>query len=155
IDATASPTYWKSRDITVEDILIVQLGDSYSSGEGAPDRTAADGYWGDDGTGANGAHAAAHRSSYTWGSVYAQQLQQIGSLLNNSVTYVNLAQTGAVINDVDDQLNHMATLIGPRKVDMLLISIGGNDAGLSNAIAAYLVREPVQVLFGTVVIGPG
>ena len=152
-DAAGTPIYWKTADITVNDILIVHLGDSYSSGEGAPDRSAAAGYWGDDGTGANGSHAAAHRSSNTWGSIFAQQLEPFAQLLGGgSVTYVNLAVSGSLIDDVSDQLNQLDAIKGSRQVDFLLISIGGNDAGFSSAIAAYLLREPILGGYG--LLGP-
>lgn len=152
VEGAGNPIYWKTVNMTLEDVLIVQLGDSFSSGEGAPDRSASDGYWGDDGTGANGSYANAHSSSKTWGSLVAQDLMSLGRLVGASVTYLNLAESGAVINDVDAQLSRLSALAGPRKIDLVFISIGGNDAGLASAIAAYMVREPVA--FGVGLLGP-
>jgi lysophospholipase L1-like esterase len=143
IDASGAGIYWKTATFKLNDTLIVQLGDSYSSGEGAPDRPPHRGFWGDDGTGANGAHAAAHRSSNTWGSLFALDVEKVGQLVGTSVTYVNLAVSGALISEVDAQLAQLPALVGPRKVDFLLISVGGNDAGFTNAISAYLIREPI------------
>jgi hypothetical protein len=60
------------------------------------------------------------------------------------VTYINLAVSGALIADLRPQLDQLSTLVGVRTVDAVLISIGGNDAGFENAIAAYLLHEPVD-----------
>ncbi len=149
------PIYWKTFDLKLEDILIVQLGDSYSSGEGAPDRKSIDKFWGDIGEGyfnsqASLNHRIFHRSSYTWGSIVAQKAEKFST--RTSVTYINLAESGATVDWVFNQLKKMADIIGPRKVDKVVMSIGGNDAGLANAIASYIVREPI--LRNTIVIGP-
>lgn len=142
VDTNGKPIYWKTIEMKLSDILIVQLGDSYSSGEGAPDRDKNGRYWGDDGKGGNGKSPEFHRSSKTWGSVAAAKIESYSS--QASVTYLNLARSGAVIDDVKDQLSEMKQLIGNRKVDDVFISIGGNDIGFSHAIIAYLLRENVQ-----------
>lgn len=147
LDADDNANYWKTDRIEIADILIVQLGDSYSSGEGAPDRPASDGYWGDDGSGGNGTHAKCHRSSRTWGSVAAQYIEDLLRPLSptGSVTYVNIACSGAEMADMESQLEEMTSAIGSRTVDILLLSIGGNDAGFANALAAYVAREPIDL----------
>lgn len=161
VSSTGTPIYWKSRVIQLEDVLIAQLGDSYSSGEGAPDRTAAGGYWGDDGTpgAGNGGHLAAHRSSLSWGSLAAQDAQTLTSIAGvisrefaGTVTFLHLAKSGARIDEVKQQVSALRALIGERKVDHLYLSVGGNDAGFSAAIAAYLLREPI--LGGVGLLGP-
>jgi lysophospholipase L1-like esterase len=132
--------------VELEDILVVHLGDSYSSGEGAPDRKKQYGYWGDTGNG-NGIlkdHQNAHRSSRSWGTAVAVHLENESK--STAVTYINLAVSGAVIRDIPDQLRKLRTIIGDKQVDMVLLSIGGNDAGLANAIAAYVLREPIDNL---------
>lgn len=151
-NAAGAAIYWKTSDVSVNDVLVIQLGDSYSAGEGAPDRSASAGYWGDDGAGGNGTHPSAHRSSHTWGSVFAQQMEPVVQLFGGSVTYVNLAVSGALIDEVEAQLDQLAAIKGPRQVDMVLMSIGGNDAGFSSAVAAYLLREPIAGGLG--LIGP-
>lgn len=124
-------------DIRIEDILIVQLGDSYGSGEGAPERHDKSGVWGDGGgpttrdlldlvelmtcfktwqsdpideqclaevvwgSWAGFEHELAHRSSNTWGSVAAQRIEAWDP--RTSVTFVNLAATGARIEHLIDK----------------------------------------------------
>lgn len=128
-----------------EDYLIVQLGDSYSSGEGAPEfdinRKL---YWGDDGVGGTAHPQNVHRSSLTWGSVAALRIEAFGP--QSSVTFINLAISGSLINDMPAQLNILSRVAGVRNVDAVFMSIGGNDAGFSNAMAAYLLREPIDNL---------
>ena len=143
-NAVGTPIYWRTLDFEVHDFLIVQIGDSYSSGEGSPDRDAQSGYWGDDGTGGNGDHRSAHRSSYAWGSVLALQMEE--TLSYASVTYINFAESGAMFEDIRGQLIDVSNVLYSREIDALLISIGGNDAGFSNAIAAYIAREPIDNL---------
>ena len=143
LDGMGEPIYWKTvGPVRIEDYLIVQLGDSYSSGEGAPDRQASGGYWGDTGTGLNETHYAAHRSSNSWGSLVATQIERKSR--QASVTYINLAVSGALLQEIPAQLDQMSALVGDRPVDAVFISIGGNDAGFANAIAAYLHREPID-----------
>ena len=126
-DPAGNAIYWKVVPLTFEDYLIVQIGDSYSSGEGMPEQVGAPyGVWGDDGTvqnfpisdpnyfdcltaddineclqlkafgtGINFEHEIAHRSSYTWGSLAAQEIEMFSP--QTSVTYINLAASGARI----------------------------------------------------------
>ena len=139
LDAAGNSVYWKTTELSIEDILVVQLGDGFASGEGAPDRNALDGYWGDDGTGGNGEHPTAHRSSNTWGSLAASRLEAADPA--TSVTFTNLAVSGSLIEDLRAQLDQLSRLVGLREVDAVLVSIGAGDAALDNAIAAYLIRR--------------
>jgi hypothetical protein len=216
---SGSPIYWRTANVEVEDHLIVQLGDSYSAGEGAPD--AVGGVWADDGNGShprapnyaacvsagfdtecfrtqafgtrsNLRHELAHRSSLSWGSLVAQSVEDWTKV--TSVTFVHLAATGAELKHLTQsyasselpplrppnlgalhdalvavqivdpitgnvltpttttilnrmtqslpaQLTELVEIIGPRKVDVLLMSMGGNDAGFSHALAAYMIRD--------------
>jgi lysophospholipase L1-like esterase len=144
LDAAGNAVYWKTADLKIEDFLVVQLGDGYASGEGAPDRNTLEGYWGDDGAGNNGEHSTTHRSSNTWGSRVASRLEAANPAA--SVTFINLAVSGSLIEDLRAQLDQLSSLVGPREVDAILISTGAGDAGFENAIAAYLIHRPMSNL---------
>jgi hypothetical protein len=218
-DPSASPIYWVYANVVIEDYLIVQLGDSYSAGEGSPERVERQGIWADDGTGPhprtpnypsciqgqvnltpaqvacfrqqafgtseNLQHELGHRSSRSWGSQVAHKLEAWRT--TSSVTFVNLAATGARLTHLTQeqgdlpkvimppgldaalraagypdmalplvkatiaeavgqplppQIAALQALIGPRRVDAVLMSFGGNDVGFSHAIAAYMIRDP-------------
>lgn len=220
-----------TRVISVEDILVVQLGDSYASGEGNPERRIpadvalqppfegeatllwaqtqlhlrrAPGLvyvlWADDGevydwhearvsTYAVGGdyhnpwgydvpvtltarvppfdqfsqmhrdHYRSHRSSLAAGSQFALHVENASD--NSSVTFVNLAMSGATTNQgmlgshkgvsgerffdgsspMTSQLNQLHDIVGDRSIDVLLLSIGGNDAGFANAAEALVLRD--------------
>lgn len=165
--------YWKSVNLQVEDLLIVQLGDSYSSGEGnpeiGPDRS---GIWADDGsaayaappdydeclpnsldaehvecvrdksfgTQANIRHELAHRSSKSWGSLLALDIEERDR--STSVTYVNLAATGA-------RLEHLTRKhapedlppVLPRDFDTLVSRVGQLQASTYSFFLARSLRE--------------
>lgn len=214
------------RVISVEDLFIVQLGDSYGSGEGTPERRIvsnlelvaglentqanrkwararlrdehAKGFsftlWADDGQhhpevvvehgaavilGASGAsvkmtarlpdfnqfspthrqHYRSHRSSFTASSQLALELEQSSD--KSSVTYVNLAMSGARLSsgllgpyggvrtarfhDAADplpgQLAQLQAIARKRRIDALIITAGGNDAGFANAAAGLVMRD--------------
>ncbi|MEM9436563.1 MAG: hypothetical protein AAGA15_05935 [Pseudomonadota bacterium] len=108
------------------------------------------------------AHLQGHRSSFTHASQFAIELERASP--RSSVTFINLAQTGATIDTgilgpysgtdkvarfVDlntSQRQSLEALLGPadgapgtqaaRAADALYMSIGGNDAGFANIIAA-------------------
>lgn len=160
--------YWKTVNLRVEDWLIVQLGDSYSSGEGNPEVSPdPSGIWADDGSDAyatlpdydkclplsfdathvrcvreesfgtrpNRRHEVAHRSSKSWGSLLALDVEERD--ISTSVTYVNLAATGARLEHltrwqrIDD-----VPLVVPRDFDTLVGS--GTTAA---AYRFFLTRE--------------
>ena len=217
------------KKIHIEDILIVQLGDSFASGQGNPERLHRNGIilpnknydrtlaksimesdsqyypdykvvgWADDGEQhgtkfvstsyqpgglftfilgmqpkyANYSkimrdHDAANRSSYTASSQWALDLEKASTL--TSVTYVNLAKTGAVVKDIyannyrgtnlrlfpdhqsKAQLTQLKKLLGvngvKRDIDYLLVSAGGNDIGFSKILTSLVVHRtsPLTIL---------
>lgn len=222
-----------TESVHVEDLLIVQLGDSFASGEGAPEARLASSIsvappynnqhytsaarqlvdalnlpeathvlWADDGrpystqvsestrllvlgstptrvtirlahpryeefSEEHRRHYRAHRSSFAAGSQFALQVEQER---RGSVTFVNLAASGARTDvglmasyegvrkerffdpavQLPGQLVQLKDLVGARKIDVLLISIGGNDAGFANALAALIAHEnePAPEVFG-------
>lgn len=144
--------------ITVKDLLVVSLGDSYGSGEGSPpyqDRRC-------------------DRSSQAASAQAAERLEQ--SSPHFSVTFIHLACSGARILDahptdlnfkggilnpyigqnppsggtivpLNSQIDDLRALIGHRKIDFLLLSGGANDLGLIDildaCIDASFLTDPV------------
>jgi len=118
-------------------------------------------------------HYRANRSSFAAGSQLALQLEDDATgkdaIVKASVTFVNLAMTGATTDkgvlgpyaggrpygdddgmfrmpkEMEAQLTTLKRLVGKRKIDALIMSIGGNDAGFGNAAKALVVREPTGV----------
>lgn len=214
------------RVISVEDLFIVQLGDSYGSGEGTPERRIVSNLelvagrqnthanrewartqlrdehrrgfsftlWADDGrhypevvvenntavvlagvgtpvkmtarlpdfsqfSSTHKQHYRSHRSSFTASSQLALELEQSSD--KSSVTYVNLAMSGARLSsgllgpyggvktarfhDAADplpgQLKQLKDIAGKRRIDALIITAGGNDAGFANAAAGLVMRD--------------
>ena len=97
----------------------------------------------------------AHRSTHAYSARYAMAVEE--SDPRSSVTYVSVAQSGAVVSELintknlssDDgvtlmpvQLEELKKIVGNRKIDTLLISIGGNDAGFG-PLLGKLLASPV------------
>lgn len=85
-------------------------------------------------------HEICHRSSQ---SAQAQVAQEIEALYpHNSVTFIHLSCSGASIEKgilgphrgQVPQLEALQTLIGDREIDILLLSVGGNDIGFSDIL---------------------
>lgn len=153
-----------SSQLIVEDILIVALGDSFSSGEGNPERTrnsVSEAKWADDGTyspdsDTNKRHRRAHRSTLAWPAQAALSIEKANN--RTSVTFVSLATTGAKIGSgilgtapgaklepfiaLPPQLEELKQLVGKnRRIDILTLSIGGNDVGFANIVQALLLAN--------------
>ena len=163
-----------TKTVPVEDLLIVSIGDSYSSGEGNPERRRGQTarspvfdpggtgvVWADDGT-ANGSssvaadHYRSHRTTVGWPAQVALALERADR--HTSVTFISVAASGAGVDvgllhpyaGVDNeplskslapmppQITQVRGLVGARRIDALLISIGANDVGLSR-VASGLV----------------
>jgi lysophospholipase L1-like esterase len=142
--------------IDVEDILVVAIGDSYASGEGNPElhrgQTGGEPRWGD-GSGSTATeadHAQARRSSLAWPSQVAMDLEH--SDPRTSVTFVSVAASSASVGRgllgpqntrlPESQVPRVADLVGDRQIDLLLVSIGGNDIGFSLLIAGLVDADP-------------
>ncbi|NTX01965.1 hypothetical protein [Myxococcus sp. CA040A] len=80
------------RFVTIRDYLVVSLGDSYGSGEGAPDAAA---HWGDTDTHPVWQNARCHRSFKSPAARAALALES--SDPHSSVTFLSLACSGATI----------------------------------------------------------
>ncbi len=146
------------RGIVVEDLLVVAIGDSYASGEGNPERyrlpngEAAE--WADGlaDPAVAGAHAAAHRSTVAWPALTALALEKADP--GSSVTFVSVAASGATVarglldGQSPDlpvaQMDQIAALVGEREIDVLLLSIGGNDIGFSHLIRGLVDADELM-----------
>ncbi|MBE9032638.1 hypothetical protein IQ266_23145 [filamentous cyanobacterium LEGE 11480] len=109
-------------------------------------------------------HQLAHRSSYTHASQLAMRLEK--SDQRSSVTFINLAQSGATIRKgvlgaykgvenepllkggrtMRPQMSQLETLLRQRSADDLFMSIGGNDMGFANIIALLMLSADQDVL---------
>lgn len=184
-----------SEDVFVEDILIIGMGDSYSSGEGNPESIGTEGVKWADGmmsgeynysnrqsalnSNTTYKHHAGHRSTLSWSSQAALDIEK--SSTHSSVTYALLAVSGATIKKgvlgvqtvkvnvpppfeepgelvvtggsgsentshtfafMPSQIDQLQEIVGNnRKIDLLPISIGGNDIGFSKIIAGLILRD--------------
>lgn len=110
-------------------INIVSIGDSYASGEGAPDQSgpfAQHPIWRGDNR--DGMASACHRSALAAPAMAAGQVAA-----SRPATFTHMACTGAQIPNLGTQLsNAMSQVSGP--IDALVISIGGNDIGFVNVV---------------------
>lgn len=128
----------------VKDYLYVVLGDSYVSGEGnprnveawidAPDRPFAPYY--DD--------AACNRSTRSGAVQAALTLEKSSS--KSTVTVVDVSCSGATINagllgpqraagQNASQLQQVQRIIGDREIDVVVLSVGGNDIGFTSILS--------------------
>ena len=148
----ARPTVGTSTTITVDDLLVVALGDSYASGEGNPEvrrREAVEARWADSPDPAAAAdHDAAHRSSLAWPARLALAMETADR--TTSVTFVSLAESGASIDRglvgpqrTSAQVERLRELVGDRDIDLLLIQVGGNDIGFAHAVQALVEADPL------------
>jgi len=142
--------------IDVEDFLVVAIGDSYASGDGNPERhrgqTGGAPVWGDGfGDPAVGAdHAQARRSSVAWPAQVALDLER--SDPRTSVTFLSVAASSATVARgllapqnsglPEPQVPRVSALVGDREIDLLLVSIGGNDIGFSRLVAGLVDADP-------------
>ena len=134
--------------VTVRDLLVVGLGDSNASGEGNPDSAVSPVRWQD---------KRCHRSSRGFEALTASRLESASD--TSSVTYVPLACSGAsIVNgmlggypgaepagsaQLPGQIAAMKSLIGSRKPDAVVVSIGINDLGFGN-IARFCFDDGVD-----------
>ncbi len=144
------------REVVVEDLLIVAVGDSYASGDGNPERSrppgADEAVWADSpgDPAAEAAHTTAHRSTVAWPGLAALALERDDPA--TSVTFVSLAATGARVgrglleaqsgDGGPGQLDKVAALVGGRRIDALLVSIGGNDIGFARIVRGLVDADP-------------
>lgn len=132
---------------SVRNILMVAMGDSYASGEGNPRNvdawlrdggafTSFDPYWDDD---------PCNRSARGGPAQAALDLEQASS--TTSVTLVYVACSGATVDggilgpqsgagQSLSQVEQVRKLIGNESIDVVSLSIGGNDVGFTTILTA-------------------
>jgi len=129
-----------TKTVVVQDWLIAGLGDSVASGEGNPDIYGAQPKW---------ESARCDRSAASFEARTALRVEKAD--VHTSVTFVHLACSGAgiakgavgpffgeapggAVIPLDSQVSALTSLIGQRKVDVLLLSIGANDIGFGDIV---------------------
>lgn len=130
--------------LSVDNILFVSMGDSYASGEGNPRNVEAflqqgsagfRPYWDDNGC---------NRSARGGPAQAALALENASA--KTSVTFVYVACSGATVRtgilgpqrtagQSTSQIEQVAVIIGDRTVDLLTLSIGGNDVGFTSLMS--------------------
>jgi PKD repeat protein len=131
--------------VTVKDLLIVSIGDSFASGQGNPDIPK------QGNTPAKWVDRPCARSADAGPAQAARSIEEADP--HTSVTFVSLACTGAKIKsglleqqvegsiEIDPQIDKLKETLNGRKIDALLISIGGNDLGFSKLVAHCIVGD--------------
>lgn len=128
--------------VMVRDWLVVSAGDSFASGQGAPQRsTGPIPHW---------QESSCFRSAAAGATQAALALEREDP--RTSVTFLHVACSGATILDGllgpqepdaagaigESQLDVIRDDVGDRPIDALVVSIGGNDIGFANIIARCL-----------------
>jgi lysophospholipase L1-like esterase len=152
------------QNVTLRDFLIVAIGDSYSSGEGNPvvrKDAAGAAQWADGVTLAmTRQNREAHRSTLAASSQAALAIERADP--HTSVTFVMLSQSGATVDEgllgpkegsetktypLGAQVDQLASVVGDRPIDVLTVSIGGNDV--------RFVDRTVDLIIGPQATGVG
>ena len=150
-----------TKDVVVQDWLIVSMGDSYGSGEGNADieqqwslgwPPASEARWED---------RRCHRSANAGSARAAKWLEAADP--HTSVTFIHIACSGAealngllrtykgqsdskeaalMTPEIDPQITQARELVGNREVDAVYLSIGGNDAKFGNIVVACMLLNP-------------
>lgn len=132
---------------------IVAVGDSYASGEGAPDGgNPADWRSSQDGTPERATDGSCHRSSRAWPRLVADGFR---AGTGRPVEFTSFACSGAEVPDlVEQEYKGVGQGCGPglggqlcelerrfagKQVDALLVSIGGNDVGFGPTVTHCLL----------------
>jgi lysophospholipase L1-like esterase len=133
-------------DVTVKDYLIVSVGDSFASGQGNPDierdQTKGPAQW---------VYRRCHRSAKAGPALAALAIERADPA--SSVTFVSFACSGATVNDgligeqkkglksLTRQMDLVKLIARNRKIDALLISVGGNDAYFAKLVAKAVLKD--------------
>lgn len=134
--------------VTVRDILLVSLGDSFASGQGNPDirkQGSMRARWEDN---------VCSRSEFAGAAQAALSIEQADP--HTSVTFVSLACSGATIESgltgvylkggrsLSPQVDKVKEVVNGRPIDALFISIGGNDISFADLVAKCILHHDCQ-----------
>ena len=141
---------------------IASIGDSYASGEGNPDKPQTFKLFGFGGVEKGPVWEEGqqcHRSRYAGPYLAAHEIARI---VNQPLTFIGLACTGAQIpvgllgpfnpktddrvGPVPPQIEQLKAKVGSGRIDLLLISIGGNDMGFANLIKNCAILDSAQFI---------
>lgn len=142
-DAQGAVVGTANHAVTVQDFLIVSIGDSVGSGEGNPDIPRPSLRW---------ENQQCHRSAAAGSAQAAKLLEQADP--RTSVTFVHLACSGATIlrgllgsyegiepgPPLDPQVQQATDLAGGREIDAVMVSIGANDVKFSEAVQSCFLK---------------
>jgi hypothetical protein len=145
-----------TRDVRVDDLLVVSIGDSVASGEGNPDIPGSLVPFSDP---ARWQDHQCDRTAKAGPALAARQLEDADP--HTSITFVHLACSGARVLGPDvktgglltpyegivpaagatlpSQVEQLTTLVGTRPLDALLVSIGANDLKFSDVVKDCIV----------------
>jgi hypothetical protein len=143
-DAAGNQVGTLTKQVTVQDWLIVAIGDSVTSGEGVPDLTRAQ-----NGGTARWQSEKCHRSAKAGPALAARRIENDDP--RTSVTFVHLACSGAEIKKgllqqyqgivpgtleplPRPQVKEIRQRIPYREIDAILLSIGANDIDFSKIV---------------------
>ena len=124
--------------MTLKDLFVVSIGDSFASGEGNPDipRHKL--------KGARWIDSPCHRSARAAHAQAAMTIERADA--HSSVTFISFACSGATIanllttsqtarsHKMPPQLDKVFDAAGSRPIDVLLVSIGGNDVHFAKLV---------------------
>jgi len=143
-----------TKDVLVEDWLIVSIGDSIASGEGNPDRPARTSFLTDAPNlrDPQWQNLQCHRSGLSGTARAALQIEQKDP--RTSVTLIHLACSGATVPAgltgpyagaeaatlLQPQLQVLAQLVPGREIDALLVSVGANDVGFADIVTGCVLQ---------------
>lgn len=137
--------------VTVQDFLIVSIGDSVASGEGNSEVPGGAPVWQD---------RQCHRSSSAGPARAAQAVEQASP--RTSVTFVHLACSGATVTNgllggyrgiergamLPPQVTALGNLVGDREIDAVLVSVGANDVQFSVLVEYCFLRRACDLAVG-------
>jgi len=141
-------------------LTIASIGDSYASGEGNPDKPQTFKFFGDVEKGPVWLEdAQCHRSRFAGPYLAAYEIARI---VNQPLTFIGVACTGAQIpkgllgpfdpetddraNPVASQIEQLKSRVGSGRIDLLFISIGGNDVGFANLIKNCILLDSIEAV---------
>lgn len=146
-------TAYTEQSVNVMDYLIISIGDSIASGEGVPDIPK-----GEPG-GVAWIYTRCHRSARAGHAKAALELEK--SDPHSSVTFLSFACSGAELRKgliqkqkkgfrtLPPQMEQVKRINRLRRIDALLVTIGGNDANFSRLVSKAIFKDDASTDRGT------